>query len=75
VYQPYQRRPGICLRENGKIIRTTPIEFDKSDAELWTIDARGKKFTPPRKGLVRNHTLAMKSSAVRERHPGCQRSG
>jgi trimethylamine-N-oxide reductase (cytochrome c) len=46
---------------DGKILRVTPIEFDDSDAQPWTIEARGKKFTPPRKTTVSPHTMAWKS--------------
>jgi molybdopterin guanine dinucleotide-containing S/N-oxide reductase-like protein len=47
--------------KNGKIIRITPIEFDESDAKPWTIKARGKSFTPPRRTTVHAHTMAWKS--------------
>ncbi len=35
--------------EDGKIVRITPIELDETDAPSWTIEARGRTFTPPRK--------------------------
>lgn len=47
--------------KDDKIIRITPIEFDEEDAEPWTIEARGKTFTPPRKTTISPHTLAWKS--------------
>ncbi|MCJ7596076.1 MAG: molybdopterin-dependent oxidoreductase [Desulfobacterales bacterium] len=50
----------VYVRE-GKIIRITPIEFDGSDAQPWTIEARGRKFTPPRKTTVSPYALAWKS--------------
>ena len=50
----------VYVRE-GKIVRMTPIEFDERDAGPWTIEARGKKFTPPRKTTVNPYTLAWKS--------------
>jgi len=53
--------PVFVYVKNGKILRITPIEFDESDAGPWTIEARGKKFTPPRKTTLSPHTLAMKS--------------
>jgi len=53
--------PVFVYVKDGKIIRITPIEFDESDAEPWTIEARGKKFTPPRKTTISPHTLAWKS--------------
>ncbi|NLE23014.1 MAG: molybdopterin-dependent oxidoreductase [Actinobacteria bacterium] len=50
----------VYVRE-GKILRITPIEFDDDDAEAWVVEARGKKFSPPRKTTVTSHTLAWKS--------------
>ena len=47
--------------KDGKILRITPIEFDDEDAPPWTIEARGKSFTPPRKTTISPHTLAWKS--------------
>ena len=47
--------------KDGKILRITPIEFDKDDAQPWTIQARGKSFSPPAKATVDAHTLAWKS--------------
>ena len=38
--------------KDGKIVRLTPLEFDDTDAPSWIIEARGQKFTPPRKALV-----------------------
>ncbi len=53
--------PVSVFVKSGKIIRITPIEFDKTDAGSWTIEARGKKFTPPRKTSISPYTLAWKS--------------
>ncbi|MFA5537151.1 MAG: molybdopterin-dependent oxidoreductase, partial [Bacillota bacterium] len=53
--------PVFVYVKDGKIIRITPIEFDEDDAPSWTIEARGKKFTPPRKTTINQHTLAWKS--------------
>ncbi|MCL2493770.1 MAG: molybdopterin-dependent oxidoreductase, partial [Clostridiales bacterium] len=47
--------------KNGRIVRITPLELDKSDAEAWTIEAKGKKFTPPRRTTVSPHTMSLKS--------------
>jgi hypothetical protein len=41
--------PLFVYVRDGKIIRMTPIEFDDSDAPPYTIEARGRRFTPPRK--------------------------
>ncbi|WP_258360987.1 molybdopterin-dependent oxidoreductase [Moorella sulfitireducens] len=53
--------PVFVYVKDGKIIRITPIEFDEKDARPWTITARGKNFTPPRKTTVSPYTLAWKS--------------
>ena len=47
---------------DDKIVRITPIEFDETDAPSWTIEARGKEFTPPRKALVSPWTIAHRST-------------
>ena len=46
---------------DGKIVRTTPIELDDSDAPSWTIRARGRSFTPRRTATVSPHALGLKS--------------
>ena len=53
--------PIFVYVKDGKIVRTTPIDFDDNDAKPWTIEARGRSFTPPRKGLVASHSLNWKS--------------
>jgi len=53
--------PVFVYVKDDKIIRITPIEFDESDAQPWTIKARGKTFTPPRKTTVSPYTLVFKS--------------
>lgn len=53
--------PVFVYVKDGKIIRITPIEFDETDAGPWTITARGKTFTPPRKGTVNPYVFALKS--------------
>ena len=47
--------PLFVYVKDGKIIRTTPIDFDETDPQPWTIDARGMKFTPPRKTTLAPH--------------------
>ncbi len=46
--------------ENGKIIRVRPLVLDETDAPSWTIEARGKRFTPPRKTTLAPFTAAEK---------------
>ncbi|MCJ7596485.1 MAG: molybdopterin-dependent oxidoreductase, partial [Desulfobacterales bacterium] len=53
--------PVFVYVKDGRIIRITPIEFDETDAGPWTIEARGRSFTPPRKTTISPHTLAWRS--------------
>jgi trimethylamine-N-oxide reductase (cytochrome c) len=54
--------PVFVYVKDGKIIRITPIEFDKDDAKSWTIEARGRRFTPPRKCTLSPFGFALKST-------------
>jgi anaerobic selenocysteine-containing dehydrogenase len=47
---------------DGKIVRIVPLELDSSDGPSWTIRARGRDFTPPRKTTLSNWTVAHKST-------------
>jgi hypothetical protein len=53
--------PLFVYVKDGKIIRTTPIAFDDTDPQPWTIEARGQKFTPPRKTTLAPHGQNAKS--------------
>ncbi len=53
--------PVFVYVENGRIVRITPMEFDESDAASWEIEARGKRFSPPRRASVTAFTSGMKS--------------
>ncbi len=53
--------PLYVYVRDGKIIRTTPIDFDESDPQPWTIRARGLAFTPPRKTTLAPHGQNSKS--------------
>ncbi len=53
--------PVFVYVKDGKIIRITPIDFDEKDAAPWVIEARGKKFTPPRKTTLSPYSFAWKS--------------
>jgi trimethylamine-N-oxide reductase (cytochrome c) len=59
--------PLFVYVKDGKIIRTTPIDFDDSDPQPWSITARGKTFTPKRQATVSAHALAFKSQVYSER--------
>lgn len=54
--------PVFVYVKDGKIQRITPIEFDEMDAPSWTIEARGKRFTPPRKTTLSSYGFALKSA-------------
>ena len=43
--------------EDGKITKVRPLVFDETDAPSWTIEADGKKYSPPRKACVAPFTL------------------
>ena len=53
--------PIFVYVKDGKIIRTTPIDFDDEDAPSWSIKARGKTFTPPRRTTLAAHGACQKS--------------
>ena len=48
--------------KDGKIVRICNLELTSEDAPAWTIEARGKKFTPPRRTSVASFTQAVKST-------------
>jgi trimethylamine-N-oxide reductase (cytochrome c) len=53
--------PVFVYVKDKKIVRITPIDFDEADAQPWTIEARGIKFTPPRKTSLAPHGQNYKS--------------
>ena len=53
--------PLFVYVKDGKILRITPVEFDEDDAASWSIKARGKTFTPPRRTTLAAHGMAQKS--------------
>ena len=53
--------PIFVYVKDGKILRTTPIDFDDEDAPSWSITARGKTFTPPRRTTLAAHGICQKS--------------
>ena len=48
--------------EDGKIVRIIPLQLDENDSPAWTIHARGREFTPPRKNTLSPWTVAHKST-------------
>lgn len=53
--------PLFVYCKDNKIVRMTPIDLDSSDAPSWTIRARGKSFTPVRRGMINPHAQCLKS--------------
>ena len=64
--------PVFVHVEDGKITKMRPIVFDDTDAPSWTIEARGRRFTPPRKTLLNPYVVAERMriySENRIKHP------
>ena len=59
--------PLFVYVRKGRIVRVTPIDFDATDAPSWTIQARGREFTPRRQGVVAPHALAVKSTTYSDK--------
>jgi len=53
--------PIFVYVKDGRILRTTSIDFDEDDAPSWSITARGKTFTPPRRTTLGAHGACQKS--------------
>ena len=51
----------------NKIVRITPIDLDDNDADSWVLEARGRKFTPPRKTTYSPYTAGFKSMVHSDR--------
>jgi trimethylamine-N-oxide reductase (cytochrome c) len=58
--------PIFVYVKDGKIIRITPIDFDDKDAPSWSIQARGKTLTPPRRTTLAAHGMCQKSMMYSE---------
>ncbi len=64
--------PMFVYVKDGKILRMTPIDLDGDDAASWTIEARGKSFTPKRRTTINPHAQCLKSLVYSDRrilHP------
>ena len=48
--------------EDGRIRRIVPLQLDETDAPSWSISARGRSFTPPRKTTLSPWTVAHRST-------------
>lgn len=53
--------------EQNKIVRIFPIDLDDNDAPSWTINARGKTFSPKRKTTYANYCAGFKAMVHTER--------
>ncbi len=53
--------PLFVYVKDRRIVRVTPIEFGDTDPSTWVIEARGRRFSPPRRGLVAPQVLTLKS--------------
>ncbi len=65
--------PIFVYVKDGKILRTTPIDFDDDDAASWTITARGKTFTPPRRTTLGDTRRSARSRWCIRRTASCTR--
>jgi len=53
--------------KDGVIVRMRPIIFDDSiDAPSWVINARGRKFTPPRKTTLQSYIIPERTRVYAE---------
>lgn len=59
--------PLFIYVKDGRVIRSTPIIFDETDAPSWTIKARGTTFTPWRKSTLSPYASALKSMMYSEK--------
>ncbi len=53
--------PLFVYVKDGRIVRVTPLELTDADPASWALEARGRRFTPPRRALVAPHALTLKS--------------
>ena len=52
--------------KDGRITKVRPIVFDESDAPGWSIEARGKTFSPPRQCGLNTYATAQKARIYSE---------
>ena len=52
--------------KDGKIVRIRPLVIDENDLKPWTIDANGKKFSPPKKVTISPFTLTERTKVYAE---------
>ena len=44
--------PVFVHVKDGRIVRVRPLRLDETDPESWTIEVKGKKYSPPRKATL-----------------------
>jgi len=52
--------------KDGVIVKMRPIIFDQKDASSWTIKARNKTFTPPRKTTLNSYVIPERTRVYSE---------
>lgn len=58
--------PLFVYVKDGRILRTTPIDFSNDDTDTWTIRARGREFSPKRTAIPSSYAFATKSTVYSE---------
>jgi molybdopterin guanine dinucleotide-containing S/N-oxide reductase-like protein len=53
--------------KDGVITKIRPLVFDETDAPGWTLKARGREFSPPRKTTVMPYVVAERSRIYSEK--------
>ncbi len=48
--------------EDGKIVRIIPLQLDETDGPTFTIKAKGREYTPPKRTTLSPYTVAHKST-------------
>ncbi|MCL1896314.1 MAG: molybdopterin-dependent oxidoreductase [Clostridiales bacterium] len=58
--------PVFVHVEDGRITKIRPIVFGEDDPEPWTIEARGKTFSPPRQFSLGSYVVTQKARIYSE---------
>jgi trimethylamine-N-oxide reductase (cytochrome c) len=53
--------------DENKIVRIYPMDFTDEDPKSWEIEARGKKYSPPRKTTYTAYTAGFKAMVHSDR--------
>ena len=49
--------PVYAYVKNGRITRVEPLQLSPDGAESWVIEARGRRFSPPRIATLSEYQL------------------